>query len=53
MINAKYLKYFIDHDPVYHDYNAVSGKRIFVADIAEIVRKKMGNPYPVEIIQKG
>lgn len=50
---AKYLKYFIDYDPIYHDYNAVSGKRISLVDIAEIVRKKMGSPYPVKIIQKG
>ena len=49
----KYLIYFIEHTPKYHDYNATSGKRIKLSDIAEIVRDLMGNPKPIQILTPG
>lgn len=50
---ARYLKYFIENTPLHHDYNAVSGKRISLKQIAEIVCEKMGNLHPVQIMQEG
>lgn len=37
----------------YHDYNVCSGKRISLSNIAQIIKEKMQNPYPIEISQKG
>lgn len=49
----KCLMYFIDKTPNFHDYNVSSGKRIRLSSIAEIVRKEMRSPYPIEILSKG
>ena len=37
----------------FHDYNVCSGKRISLLEIAEIVKKQLNNPYPIEIAKDG
>ncbi len=37
----------------FHDYNVCSGKRISLLEIAEIIKKQMNNPYPIEIAKDG
>jgi GDP-L-fucose synthase len=43
----------INKDLKYHDYNICSGKRIPLVEIAEIVRDKMKNEKPVEVLSDG
>ena len=50
---AKYVKYCIDNTPIYHDYNACSGKKITLSQIAQIVNEKLASPYKVEILREG
>ena len=50
---AKFLCYCIDNKLLYHDYNASSGKRILLSDIAEIVRKKMNSRHNIIIKNTG
>lgn len=50
---VRYLLYFIDNAPKFHDYNAVSGQPIKLSTIAEIVNSQLGNPRPVQIMTKG
>lgn len=50
---TKFLLYFIENKPLFHDYNVSSGKRILLSTIAEIVKKEMQNPYPIEIFAEG
>lgn len=40
---AKFLEYFIESDPQYHDYNASSGRKIRLSEIADIVSNKLDN----------
>lgn len=49
----KYLMYFIENTPKYHDYNATSGIRIKLSTIAQIVNNLMGNTKPIEINSSG
>ena len=50
---AQYLQYFIDNTPKYHDYNACSGQRILLSDIAKLVAEKMENAKKIQILQEG
>lgn len=50
---AKYLMYFIENTPKFHDYNVTSGIRIKLSTIAEIVRTEMESIYPVQILNAG
>lgn len=50
---ARYLMKLMDRTPAFHDYNAASGIRINLSNIAEMVRQQTGNPYPVEIQHEG
>lgn len=50
---VRYLEYFIENTPRFHDYNASSGKRYKLSEIAEIVKKQMKSPHPIEIISEG
>lgn len=49
----KYLIYFIENTPKYHDYNATSGIRIKLSAIAQIVNNLMENPKAIEINSLG
>lgn len=49
----RYLMYFIENTPIFHDYNATSGTRIKLSTIAEIVNIQLKNPHPVEILTEG
>ena len=37
----------------FHDYNVCSGKRVSLLEIAEIVKERMNNPYPIETAKDG
>lgn len=50
---ARYLEYFIDNDPCFHDYNAGSGSHILLTEIARIVAHKMNNKYGIVITEQG
>lgn len=50
---AKYILYFIDHIPKFHDYNATSGTRIKLSAIADIVRRQMNSSLPIAILSDG
>lgn len=50
---ADYLKFCIDKTPKFHDYNAGSGSRISLLDIATIVADKMNNKNGIVIENKG
>lgn len=50
---AKYLEYFIENEPKYHDYNATSGKRVLLSELADIVSAKMKNKKGYSIMSEG
>lgn len=50
---ARFVMYFIENDPKFHDYNATSGTRVKLSEIAELVRKKLSNPHPITILSEG
>ena len=50
---AKVIHFFIEHKPVFHDYNVCSGIKISLKELADIVSEKMNNPYSVEILKQG
>jgi GDP-L-fucose synthase len=50
---ARYVSYFVDHEPCRHDYNACSGVRIRLSDIAHIVSNKFGGQVPISIASAG
>ena len=50
---ARYLDYFINNEPHFHDYNAGSGTHILLTEIAQIVADKMNNKYGIVIAEQG
>ncbi len=50
---AKYVKYFVNHTPKFHDYNSTSGIRLKLSTIAEIVQNKMNCTLPIQILSDG
>lgn len=50
---AKYISYFINHTPQFHDYNATSGIRLKLSTIAEIVRNQINSTLPIQILSDG
>lgn len=50
---VRYLMYFIENIPKFHDYNATSGRRIKLSKIAEIVNTQLKNLHPVQILTEG
>lgn len=50
---CKMIQYFLHHEPNYHTYNAVSGKKISLKEICEIVLKISGKNLPVFIGKNG
>lgn len=50
---AKIAAWFIDSEPMYHDYNCCSGKRILLSEIAEEVCRQMGNVQGVWLHSEG
>lgn len=50
---ARYLDYFIDNEPDFHDYNAGSGTHILLTEIAQIVADKMNHKYGIVIAEHG
>lgn len=50
---AKYVDFFVENTPKYHDYNAGSGKHILLSNIAKIVAQKMHSTEGIIITEKG
>lgn len=50
---AKYLEYFIENEPKFHDYNAVSGRRVLLSELADIVSSKLNNKKGYSINTEG
>lgn len=50
---VRFLMYFMEYPPHFHDYNVVSGQRIKLTSIAEIVREKLGSHLPIEVLKEG
>lgn len=50
---AKYLMFCIENKLKYHDYNASSGTRILLSDIARMVRKQYGSNNEIIILKEG
>ena len=50
---AKYIEYIIENDPEFHDYNACTGSRIKLSEIAETVKRITGRDVPVIIDKQG
>lgn len=50
---AKYIKYFVNHKPKFHDYNSTSGSRLKLSTIAEIVKSQMKSTLPIQILSEG
>lgn len=50
---AKFVDYFINNDLNYHDYNACSGKRIKLSEIAQIVNRQLDANQKIEIALPG
>lgn len=47
------VKWFIKNEPIYHDYNIVSGSPISLADISKIVINLSGKDLEVKILKEG
>lgn len=45
--------WFIEHTPQYHDYNAVSGKRYSLRELAELVVSESGKEIPIFTAKDG
>lgn len=50
---GKIACWFIDNQPLYHDYNVSTANRISLREIANIVCEKMGSKHPVQILTEG
>lgn len=46
---VKFMLYFIENNAKYHDYNACSGKKIRLSDIAQKVNAQMGSTQDIQI----
>lgn len=47
------IKWFLENDPQYHSYNIVSGRRIDLVTIAEIVKNLSGSTVPIYVCKSG
>lgn len=50
---VKYLEYFINNTPKFHDYNAVSGRRVSLIEIAGIVATKLESMHNYSVEKAG
>jgi len=50
---AKIIPWFIENTPKYHDYNTVTGKKVSLYSIAEIVAEKMENKLSIQAVKEG
>lgn len=50
---ARYLGYFIENKPKFHDYNAGSGTHMLLSEIAKIVADKMNHKHGIVIAEPG
>lgn len=50
---ARFIKMAVDHKLKYHDYNASSGRRILLSEIARIVKQKMNSDSKIIINSEG
>ena len=50
---CKIVKWFIDHNVKYRDYNVTSGNRIDLITLAEVVKKVSGKQLPVYVCEEG
>jgi GDP-L-fucose synthase len=47
------LKWFIEHKPLYHDYNVTTGEPVSLSHIAELIAQKMENINGIKMLGKG
>lgn len=47
------IKWFIDHDVMYREYNVASGKRIDLLTLADIVKKVSNKELPIYVCKEG
>ena len=50
---CRMVEYFLEHDPKYHTYNMVSGSRISLQEICEIVLRVSGKQLPIYVCKEG
>lgn len=50
---AKVAEWFIDSEPMYHDYNCCSGKKVLLSEIAAEVCWQMGSVKGIRLLNKG
>lgn len=50
---CRIVQWFIENEPVYHDYNAVSGEKYYLRELAELVVKESGKDIPIYIAREG
>ena len=50
---CKIVEWVINNTPKFHDYNAVSGRKYSLYDLAETVRKVMYTDVPIYIAKDG
>lgn len=49
---APIISHFIENKPKYHSYNACSGKKLSLEEIAELVKKRMGSSQIVRVLDE-
>lgn len=50
---APIVEWFVEHEPVYHDYNVSTGEAVELRAIAELVRNVSGKNLPIIIAKEG
>lgn len=50
---CRIVEWFIENEPTYHDYNAVSGRKFYLKELAEFVVEESGKNLPVYIAKEG
>ena len=50
---CRMLEFFLTNEPKYHTYNMVSGKKISLQEICEIVLKVSGKQLPIHVCREG
>ncbi|MEA4925063.1 MAG: NAD(P)-dependent oxidoreductase [Syntrophomonadaceae bacterium] len=50
---ARMMIWLIENEPNHHIYNACSGERVLLSEIAEEVKTQMGSRHPIKILKSG
>lgn len=50
---CRIVQWFIENEPIYHDYNAVSGEKYYLKELAELVVEESGKDIPIYIANEG